>query len=247
MNYHKRLFFGKPIPLDDKVSVTQPKLDEIIELDDKYEKYLSPFILTMESLFEDEEIIESYDLFDLFFEKNEGQDTYLLQGVFNGNPIEVLSESIKFFTGQEVTKVLENRKKIVIGDSYIVDKIKFKDLRAIIQAISGRKDIVVEKMPKGLSERRQDIWKKLHEGRKRKAQREAMKLEDIANVVSYGGKSYIPLQQILDMTYYTFLNAYKSILDIDSYYISLEYKVSQKYEFKDDLVHWSKSLKVKSE
>lgn len=209
---------------------------------DRYNDYLLPYTITLETIFDDEEVIAKLDIFELFFEKLENEG-YVLEGAFNNNPIELLCESITFFTGCDV-KVLENRKKIIIGDSFILDNQSFITFRKIIQAVSARKDLVVEKMPKGLSERRKDVWLKLQEGRRRKAKREAVEMEDIANIVSFGGGSYISLEQIMDMTYYQFLNAYKSILGKDSYYVALQYKLSQKYEYKEELAHWSKSMKV---
>ena len=240
-----RLFFGRPIPLDEKISIIQPKLGQIIDMGDRYDNYLLPYTITLDTIFDDTSVIGDLTLFELFFEKFD-DETYVLQGAFNNNPIELLSESITFFTGQEV-KILENRKKVIIGDSYILDKVNYEHFRKIIQAVSTRKDLVVEKMPKGLSERRKDIWLKIQEGRRRKAQRESLGLEDIANVICFGGSSYISLDEIMNMTYYQFFNAYKSILGKDSYFIALQYKVSQKYEYKEELAHWSKDMKIKSD
>lgn len=243
------LFFGKSIPLNEDVSIKQPTVNEIVEMgEDVFGKLTLPYTINLDLILDDTINKADLSIFDLFFEHIEGEG-YVLDNVLGGDSIEMLVESLSFFTDvdKDNIQVLPKRRKIIISGSYMVDKLSFEEVRKAVQAVTVRKDIEVEKPPQKMTDRQKDIWEKLQVGRRRQALREAIKLEDMANFISFGGNSYVPIESLLKMTYYQFHNAYSAVLSIDSYNIGMSYKLSQKYDVKDEVKHWTKSLKINTD
>lgn len=247
-----KVLMGRPIPVSKEhgIYVRQPLVKEVVDVgEDEFQQLLLPFILTTDAIFNgaenEEELIEKFHVFDLFFMKTESGKTILDSSVFNGeNALEVLRNSLSYFLQSDEIRILENRQKIIINNSYLIDKDEFDKLRKIIQSILGRGDIEFEKPPKDMTKRQKDIWFKLQKGRRRKAEREAIYLQDLINFTSFGGTSYIPFKEIDEMTYFQLHNAYKSIMGVDSYRTGIQYKLSQKFEVKDDIKHWAETIKI---
>jgi hypothetical protein len=99
--------------------------------------------------------------------------------------------------------------------------------------------------PPQMSEKQKKIWLKLQEGRRRTAERNALNLSSIINVVMFGGNYYISSNEIKDMTVWQLLNAYKSILNKDSFYINFEQCLAGVDSKGLDLTHWSQKLRIK--
>lgn len=232
------------------IYVRQPRVSDIVDLgEDYFHRLATTFTITTESLFagaeNEDELIEKFKIFDLFFLKGSNGKTILDDSVFNGKQaIEVLQESLSLFLNVDEFMVLENRRKIVVNNSYIIDINEFNKIRKIVQDILGRKDIEIERAPKEMSKRQEDIWRKLQRGRRRKSKRDAVYMQDIINFTSFGGSSYIPLTEIDKMTYFQLHNAYKSIIGKDAYLAGMQYKLSQKFDVKDEVKHWSETIKI---
>lgn len=246
-----KLLMGRPIVLDkDKdIVIRQPSMEHIVDIgEDAFNEMVLPYILTVDSVFNgienEEELSSKFHIFDLFFTEVEGGNT-ILDNIFDGrNSLEVLQESMEYFFDTDDIRVLHQRKKIIVKNSYLIDNNEFDRIRKIIQSIVGRKEIEVEKAPKNMTKRQKDIWKKLQKGRRRTAEKNAIYYQDIINYVMYGGKSYIPSREIDRMTYYQLQNAYKSIIGVDAFSIGMGYKLSQKFDVKEDVKHWTDSLKI---
>lgn len=242
------VYFGQDIPLNENVSIRQPRMFEIINIgEDKFNKYILPYTINLSLLFDDEVDTSDIDIYELFFTEDGGEGgSKVLDGLLEGDSINLLVESLSFFTGVNIDniKVLKNRRKIIIDESYVLDKLSFIEFRKLIQAISVRKDLEVEKAPTKMNSRQLDVWKKLQEGRKRKAMRESLKIEDMANFISYCGNTYIPTESLLSMTFFQFNNAYTATISMDNYRTMMEYKLSQKYDVKDEVKHWTKTMRV---
>lgn len=246
-----KLRMGRPILLnkENSIYVHHPLFSDIVDMgEDDYNMLVYPYVITTEFIFNgvdnEDELIKQFDIFDLFFiEIEEGK--MLLDNVLGGkNSIEALTSSLSYFLKTDNIKVLKHRQKIVVNDSYLIDKDEFKNIRRVVQAVCNRTDIEFEKVPKNMSKRKRDIWEKLQKGRQRRAKRNAIYLQDIVNYISFGGKSFIPTREIDSMTYYEFQNAYKSILGIDSYSASMGYKLSYKFDVKEDIKHWTETIKI---
>lgn len=242
---------GRPLVADKESDshIYQPLVKDIVDMgEDEYSKLVLPYVVTTDSIFNgvenEEELINKYDLFDLFFVNVEEGKT-ILDSIFSGeNSLKVLIDSMRYFLKSDDIRVLHKRQKIVVNDSYLIDKNEFSKLRRLIQAVTGRNDIEVEKPPKNMSKRQKDIWIKLQKGRKRSAEKNSIYMQDIVNYVSFGGSSYISTEQIDNMTYYYLQNAYKSIVGMDSYNMGMAYKLSPKFDIKDDIKHWTQTLKI---
>jgi len=247
-----KLLMGRKIPFksEEGLFVHQPLISEVVEMgEESFNDLVYPFVLTSEAVFNgqdnDGELSAKYPIYQLYF-ATMGEDEYILDGVFGGkSALDSLKESISYFLNVDAKDIqfLTQRKKIVIGE-YVIDEQDFVALRKIIQLVVSREDISVEKVPKNMSERQRDIWEKLQRGRRNTARRDALYLQDMINVVSFGGSTYIPLDQIEKMTYYQLRNAYKSVMSMDAYKLGMDYKLSPKYEVKDDVEHWTKSLRI---
>lgn len=243
---------GRPILVDEdsQTYVYQPSMKEVVDMgEDLFQSLIMPYILTTDAVFtgadNEEELVRKWSIFELFFLKGDEGTTILDKAVFNSEgALEVLKHSLSYFLRADDIKVLEKRQKIVVNKSYLIDKNEFENLRKVIQGVLGRKDIEVEKPPKNMTKRQKDIWEKLQKGRRRKAEKDAVHLQDIANYVSFGGTSYIAPREIDEMTYFQFYNAYKSIIGMDTYRTAMQYKLSEKFDVKDDIKHWLETLKI---
>jgi hypothetical protein len=246
-----KLLMGRPILVNKKsnIYVHQPLISDVVDMgEDEYNNLVLPYTLTTDTVFngaeKEDELKEQYHLFDLFFIELEDGKT-LLDNIFGGrNAIEALSDSLRYFLRVDDVKVLKKRKKLIIDNSYMIDKVEFDNLRKVIQGVVNRTDIEVEKPPKNMTKRQKDIWMKLQKGRKRTAEKNAIYLQDMINYISFGGKSFIPLDQIDRMTYYQMQNAYKSVIGRDTFDVSMGYKLSQKFDVKDEVKHWTDALKI---
>lgn len=241
-----KLLLGKPVKVG-QLTIRQPTIDEISEVgEDKYKSICLPFILNKESLFPDSEHVEgikeltNLDLF--FLEVKEG--VFLLDELLGTSSLDSLKESLKFFIVCEEISFLPNIKKIVIDNEYSLDSKDFENVRKAIQCITTKEEIEIETPPKKMSDRQLGIWKKLQEGRRRKSLKDAIFTQDIINVVCLGGPSFIPIKEILGLTSFQLMTFYKDILGKDSFEIGMGYKLSQKYEVKDDVNHWSNTFKI---
>lgn len=245
-----KLLMGRPILVnkENNIYVHQPKVSQIVDMgEDAFNELVLPYILTTEAVFNgvdnEEELIEKFSLFELFFMKIEDNKT-ILDSIFgNKNAMDVLTDSLKFFLNSDEIRVLEKRRKIVV-DKHLIDENEFNKIRRIIQDVVGKKDVEVEKPPKNMTKRQKDIWTKLQKGRRRTAERNAIYLQDIINYISFGGKSYISTEKIDSMTYFYMQNAYKSIVGVDSFNIGMGYKLSQKFDVKDEIKHWMETIKI---
>jgi hypothetical protein len=244
-----KLYMGRPILVNKEhdIYVHQPLIKDVVDIGESGQNdFVLPYIMTAESVFNgvenEEELIEKFHFFDLFFIELENGGT-LLDNVFGRDARELLIDSLRYFLKVSEVRVLVKRKKL-IADGYLIDSKEFDKIRKIVQEVVGREDIEVEKPPKNMTQRQKDIWIKLQKGRRRTADRNAVYLQDIINFVSFGGNSYIPVEQIDRMTYFYLQNAYKSIVGMDAYNMGMQYKLSQKYDVKEDVKHWTESLKV---
>lgn len=245
-----KLLMGRPILFNEEhnLYVRQPLIEEVVDLGEAmFNDLLLPFTLTSEAVFNGQdngdELASKYTIFDLFFTQVE-DGVYILDNAFGGkSALGVLKASLSYFLQTDNIQFLMHRKKIGIND-FVMDQAEFMKLRSLIQGVTNRKDIEYEKVPKNMTERQKDIWRKLQAGRRRKAEREAIYLQDLINFTHLGGTSYIPLREIDKMTYFQLSNAYKAIMGKDSFNIGMGYKLSYKFDVKDDIKHWTETLRI---
>lgn len=248
-----KLLMGRSILLnkENNIRVRQPLISEVVDMgEDGFNELIMPFILTSEAVFNgmdnEEELTAKFDIYDLFFTQVE-KDVFILDKIFGGkSALGVLKDSLCYFLELDPDDIefLINRKKIVINNSFMIDKEGYMRLRKIVQDVTNRQDMQIEKPPSNMTKRQKDVWFKLQKGRRRRAEKEAIYLQDLINFTSFGGTTYISLDQIDRMTYYQLSNAYKSIMGIDSFHVGMGYRLSYKFDVKDDVKHWTESLKI---
>ena len=247
-----KLYFGEDILVNEEagIYVRQPLVKEVVAMgEDNFNKLTLPYTITSDAVFNgmenEEELIKKYHIFELFFMRREDGKTILDDALFDGiNAMDIFTDSLRYFIGATDIRVLEYKKKLVVDNKYLIDKDEYMNLRKVIQKVICKEDLEVEKPPKNMSKKKLEIWNKLQKGRARKALREALYFQDVSNFISFGGNSFIPKREIKDMTVYDFRNAYKSIMGKDAYNTGLQYKLSQKFDVKGEIKHWTESLRI---
>lgn len=245
-----KLLMGRSILFDKdhELYVRQPKMNEVVDLGETgFNDLILPFVLTNEAVFNglenEEELVSKFDIYDLFFAQVD-EDVFVLDNVFGGkSALGVLKDSLSYFLQTDDIEFFIHRKKIRIN-KFLMDKPEYMKLRSIVQQVCNRNDMEVEKPPKNMTKRQRDIWLKLQKGRRRRAEKDAIYLQDMINYISFGGTTYIPFDQIDRMTYYQLANAYKSVMGKDAFQIGMGYKLSEKFDVKDDIKHWSETLRI---
>lgn len=241
---------GRPVVVNEEnnIFVHQPLIKDIVDLgEDKYNELILPYVMNTDAVFNglenEDELKQQYQFFDLFFIKTESGT--ILDKIFGGsNALEVLQKSLRYFLRADEIRVLEKRQKVVINNAYMIDNNEFQKLRKAIQSVVNRKDIEVEKPPKNMTKRQRDIWIKLQKGRRRQAEKNAIYLQDIIIFCSLGGESFVPFDEIDNMTYYQLQNVHKGIMGKDAFNMGMGYKLSQKFDVKDDIKHWTETIKI---
>ena len=125
-----------------------------------------------------------------------------------------------------------------------LNKTNFDEFAEIILKICGRERPKVEKKKVFANDVQRDIWAKLQAGRAKNASRNELKLEDVLNICEFGGKHYIPIEEIKKWSLWRITNCYKTIMGISSYEDSFSiYLISGE----PDLIqgkHWSELIRL---
>jgi len=204
MDYKLYLKTQKPIKFYDICKIYQPSFDEILELGmQEFDKLLLPFIVTVDSLNIDipDEEKEKIKSFDIVVGSREIADCFFTSLEFFSKSKIGFDEGGIFFEG------FEGR----------LNKDNFDELAEIILEINARQRPTKERVPLFKNELQKDIWNKLQEGRRRDAQKNELKFEDVLNCCEFGGNSYIPVEEILRWSLWRIMSCYKSIMGISSY------------------------------
>lgn len=196
INYNGLLFY--PISLDE--------ISEKIGLD-KFDDILYPFLMNKECINLPEEVLNNLDLFEDFILETEA----MLSSVVI---------ILHLFCKCEDIRIGEDKSLILLfGEDthFEINKDNFDDISEIIMQINGKKKIKVEKPPKNMSDRQKDIWHKLQEGRKKDAEKNALKFYDILNICEFGGNYHIPQSTIGTWTLWKIMNCFSTRVDLKVY------------------------------
>ena len=257
-----QLRFNKEIEIN-KFKIKSPTVRDIVDIgEEKYRKYLIPFTTSKEILNYDDEILKDIKDFDLFFIKT-SEGKYVLE--YEEMPfISILLDSLEFYfkekalllTGKDLKyggivdfgypdDVLSNIFFILIENNGIIDRDNFDDIADMILKINYAKKMKVDKPPEFKNERQRDIYNKIMEGRRRKAEKESETFADMIDVVQFGGKSFVRFDEIEKFTVQQLIHSYITILSIDNFNINFgQYQAG--VDPKDlDLDHWTKKIKQK--
>lgn len=232
------LITGLPINLGKMGVLYQPTIEDMLMKGITNKEIIQPFLVHIGLLIKDENselfgILKNFDLF--FLEKNN-----LLTSLKSSLSVLYRTDNIR--TSDD--KLLEN-KKIIIDDSFIIDRDNYDDLTDVVfKMFFAQRPTKSEEEKVNLpTEKHRKIWETMQNKKKKKALKEEMNLCDIINVVSHGSV-FIPYEQIRRLTYYQLLNSYKTIMKIENYKEFTQFKLSPKFEIKSDMKHWVTDVKI---
>lgn len=231
LEYNIYLKVQKPIKFYDVCVIHQPSFEEILEFGiEEFEKLLLPYYITLDNISEEltDEQKEGITNFDLVCSSQDFMYYLFL--------------SLEFFC----------KSKVDIDESGIffeefngkLHKDNFDELAKIILKICARERQKAEKKRTFENDRQRDIWEKLQAGRARSAKKNELKLEDVLNICEFGGKYYIPIEQIQKWSLWRIINCYKTIMGISSYDNSFSiYLISGEKDLIEGK-HWTELIKL---
>lgn len=255
-----KLRFAKEIKINE-FTIKIPTTDQIIELGEKvFREYTMPYALTKDIIQCDKDMLNQLRDFDLFF-MMDGKGDYLLK--HEETPfLNILLDSLKFYFQEDVSLMTANDLKyagvvdlgysddilssiylILIENNGVIDRENFDIISNAILEINNAKKIEIKPEPEFKNERQRDIYNKIMEGRRRKAEKDAETIADMIDVVQFGGKSFVSYDEIEKFTIQQLMHAYITILNIDGFNISFgQYQAG--VDPKDlDLEHWVNKIK----
>lgn len=228
----EQLLFGEPIQIEGIGNLIQPTVKEIARIGSKnyFDNLLLPFIITSESLTGKYKGMDIYDFF--FFEQN----VPLLQQ---------LIICLNIFFKQDIGYDMQGDAfRFKVGKDGIVCKENFKKLQEIIRKINCIKLPEPEKLPENMTPEKLRIHKKMKFHRNRKAKMDEPTFKEIINTVMHCGESFVPYNVVGNFTYYQLVNSYQVIVGLSNFNEYMGYKLSLKYELKEDMPSWQEIIKM---
>jgi hypothetical protein len=217
-----------------KINIYQISLNEILDFGiEEYNMLLLPFLLDIDD-FEilNKDLLEDINIFDIL--------------TLDERTLSMLLNSISMFCKTDEIAFDEQKKILYIGDGYI-SKDNFAEFSDIILKINSKQKIIKEKPPENMTEKQEEIWKKLQQGRQRAMAKSQIELADLINVCQFGGEYYIPTNDILQWSLYNITRCYKTILGKTNFRESFEiYCVTGE----DKLInnkHWTDLIKLEND
>jgi len=197
-------------------------------------EHVLPYRLSLDIIDLDEEVKEQIKIFDLFFQK--------FKAGTNKDIFDILMSSLEYFFRLKPV-FNEQAYCIQIGD-VVVNRDNFDALADIILLVSQTERIEKEVEPVFKNETQKDVYFKIQEGRRKKAEKNKISIATIMNCVVHGGKSYIPYSEVATMTLPQLNNTFSAItgvndweMNFDKYLVGVEPK-------KLDLTYWIYRLKL---
>lgn len=227
----EQLMFNEPILLDGVGNLIQPKIAEISKMgNENYFNLLLPFLITNDNIGEQFKGIDVYDFF--FLDGN----TLLVQQI---------AVCLNILFKQDIGYEVKNGRFVFkVGEVGVVCKENFGTLQDVVRKINCVKLPSPKKLPKNMTPEKLRIHEKMKFHRNRRAKLDEPTFKEIVNTVMHKGKSFIPYDVVANFTYYQLINSYQVIVGLSNYDEYLGYKLSSKYELKEDMPHWQKIIKM---
>lgn len=241
--------FGKDINLTkyNLGVIKQPKIKDFVENNLSMEQFYIPFI------FSDILINNSPNPDDVIKIKNKiGDLTFLLfyMSEDNENAIELLKNFKKvLFMLYGTDNMSFTNKTITISDSIIIDNNNFSILCDIILEflVIDKKQFVKKVKPKEEKSAILQRFEKLEQEslKKQKNKNKGFGILELCNIIIHN--SNFTYEQVYNMTIYQIKNSYEVLMEKESYMTQQLYRISPKFEFKDDkksFKHWSDKTRL---
>lgn len=226
MDINNELVLQEPITFQG-ITIYQPTLREIFKYGiDEYNTILLPYMITADILDIPEEDKIKINIFDVIINNNQ-----LLM---------YLCVSLQILCKTDSIQAFEDRVEV---DGCVLNRDNFDEFSEIVLKINAKEKPKPEKLPD--NPRQREIELKLRAARARIKNKNELQLCDVINIVKYGGKYYIPLDIIKDMTLWELMNAYTAKLGVSQYDDTLSIAlVAGDKENKLQNLHWVKQLKI---
>lgn len=256
-----QLRFAKEIKVNN-FTIKIPQVKNIVKLGEKkYNQFLRPYFITKDIIRCDDNLLNQIRNFDLFFMPGKDNKPILMYDD-ETSFLDLLLESLGFYFNESVSllnakdlkynnivdlgyndDILSQIHYIVVENGGLIDRENFDDIANVILKINFTKKSEIKPEPEFKNDRQRDIYNKIMEGRKRKSEKETDTFNDITRVVQFGGKSFISYNEIEEFTIYQLMDAYVSILSIDSFNINFGQYQAGVEPNKLDLEHWVNKMK----
>lgn len=160
----------------------------------------------------------------------------------------VIVEAISYWTGlpKEDFQALTNAKIINKNKNWVIDESVFEEICELIKDATNyqaNEDLIA---PRNMSERTRGIWDKLYKGRLSTARKGSNQtMADKILILQISTASYIPIEQIKNMSIYHFNKLYSALSEKDAYEAQWQIKMSPKFEASDNpKKHWKEKVKM---
>jgi hypothetical protein len=226
LDIYNELVLQEPIVFQG-IKVYQPIIRDIFEYGiEKYNNFLIPYSIIYDMLGIPEGYEDKVKMFDAVLS--------------DGQLFSLLYLSLRYFCKTEDITLYKNT--IIIGTN-ILYRDNFDEFSDIILKIHAREKPKVDKLPD--NPRQREIELKLREAKARCKPKNGFQLCDIINNVRYGGKYYISLDEIKQMTLWSLSNAFNAKIGLSNY--DANFSIALVAGDKDNTLennHWTKLLKV---
>lgn len=247
------LLLGERVTFDDIVSIRVPTVREVVENNNFY---LNSYIFNVStrelfsSLRKVDELEKQYPtVWEMMFDEENDGDYALghMLGIDYAASALVM-ECFEHWTGlnkQGFDKQL-NGKMIHAESGWIVDKVKFVKFCEAIRRITcyePNEDFIA---PKNMTDARFNAWSKILKNRIRVAQRKkGNSTADKILILQSSFSSYVPIEEIVSMSYFQFNKLYKALNEKEGYLRNWEIMVSPKFDSsKTKIKHWTEKVHV---
>ena len=245
-----RVLFGEPIKITDKVSLRIPKVGDVA-LNTNFSQYSRLFCVSTRELFsamrEVDELEKKYPtVFDMMFDDD--QTDYALGTMLgSGLPASALvMEALEFWTGADrngFAKLSNGKKFVHEKQDWVIDKAMFEDICEVIKKLLCYEPDIDLIAPEIRSDARFDAWQKTLKGRLRSRSRKGATYADKILILSISMDSYIPIQEIREMSIFHFTKMYNAVHEKEAYERSWAVHISPKFDTsKQKIQHWSEKV-----
>ncbi|HFI0463188.1 TPA: hypothetical protein ACGO1T_000532 [Streptococcus suis] len=139
--------------------------------------------------------------------------------------------------------LLSNGKIIHGSPEWVIDKDEFYRVANIIKEMTCHKvndDLIA---PTIKSRGQYEAWMSLYKGKLEKMKRNSLTWTDKILILSISTGAYIPIEQILDMTVFTFNKLFQGLSAKESYEKDFLTRLSPNYKVNGSLKHWQEKWK----
>lgn len=221
------------------VVIRQPRVRELLKYEIDVDELVQPFFAFIDLWDVDDEIKSKHKNLDLIF-----SDHIICQkeGVINNSMLTAMITALRLLCGSNEIEYDMFNRYIKINGIEKINRDNFDEIQSYILSIFYAKKPKQQKIKgdKKQKDKVLEMQRKLALHRKKKK----LLLPDIVKVVK-NGRGLLGYENILDMTYWQLMDNYSDILKVDAYKTYMDYKLSSKYELKEDkFKHWTEEIKI---